>query len=140
MADDGDRHVPGDDDRRALDALDTRLQSARAQAQDPLKRPGAEKSEKGGPLGLAFRVSVEIVSAVAVGVAIGWLADEWFGTRPWLMLVFIVLGGAAGMLNVYRMASGFGYAVGYQKRDQDSHASAGAEPGGPAGPEDRKPD
>ena len=137
MADDPNPRAPSDDDRRALDALDSRLKSARGHAQDPLKQPGAEKSEKGGPLGLAFRVSVEIVSAVAVGVAIGWLADEWFGTRPWLMLVFIVLGGAAGMLNVYRMASGFGYAVGYQQRDQDP---ATTDNGAAAEPEDRKPD
>ena len=109
-----------DDDKRALDALDQRLEQAREQSQDPLKDARAKKSEKGGPLGLAFRVSVEIVSAVAVGVAIGWLADEYFGTRPWLMLVFIVLGGGAGILNVYRMASGFGYAVGYQKRDDEA--------------------
>lgn len=106
-----------DDGKKALDELDSRLAAARQHAQDPLKQPGAEKSEKGGPLGLAFRVSVEIVSAVAIGVAIGWFADEWLGTRPWLMLVFIVLGGGAGILNVYRMASGFGYAVGYQKRE-----------------------
>lgn len=109
-----------DDDKRALDELDSRLERARRQAQDPLKRESAENDEKGGPLGLAFRVSVEIVSAVAIGVAIGWFADEWLGTRPWLMLVFIVLGGAAGMLNVYRMASGFGYAVGYKKETDDA--------------------
>lgn len=67
-------------------------------------------------LGLAFRVSVEVVSALAVGVGIGWLLDEWLGTRPWLMLVFIVLGGAAGILNVVRLASGYGYDAGYRAK------------------------
>jgi len=109
--------MPDDDDKRALDELDQRLNKAREQVQDPLKQASSKNSEKGGPLGLAFRVSVEIVSAVAIGVAIGWFADGWFGTRPWLMLVFIVLGGGAGILNVYRMASGFGYAVGYEKKE-----------------------
>jgi ATP synthase protein I len=117
-----------DEAKKALDELDSRLRQAQAEKQDPLRRPGPENEEKGGPLGLAFRVSVEIVSAVAVGVAIGWLADQWLGTRPWLMLVFIVLGGAAGILNVYRMASGFGYAVGYKKDDEDE-----ARPGKGAG-------
>jgi len=65
-------------------------------------------------LGLAFRVSVEVVSALAVGLGIGWLLDQWLDTRPWLMLAFLLLGGCAGMLNVYRVAKGFGYAVGYQ--------------------------
>jgi ATP synthase protein I len=122
-----------DEAKKALDELDSRLQRARAEKQDPLRRPGPENEEKGGPLGLAFRVSVEIVSAVAVGVAIGWLADQWFGTRPWLMLVFIVLGGAAGILNVYRLASGFGYAVGYKKDDEDA-AQPGGSTGGPGKP------
>lgn len=123
-----------DDAKKALDELDSRLQAARAERQDPLRRPASENEEKGGPLGLAFRVSVEIVSAVAVGVAIGWLADQWFGTRPWLMLVFIVLGGAAGILNVYRMASGFGYAVGYKKTDEDG-AGSGGKPDGSRKPQ-----
>ena len=61
-------------------------------------------------------------------MAIGWLADEYFGTRPWLMLVFIVLGAAAGMLNVYRVASNLGYAVGYRK-DTDRTEKSGPDEG-----------
>ena len=76
---------------------------------------GAKNLPPGNALGLALRVGVELVSALAIGLAIGWLLDAWLGTRPWLMLVFILLGGAAGILNVYRMARGFGYAVGYNK-------------------------
>jgi F0F1-type ATP synthase assembly protein I len=46
------------------------------------------------------------------------------------MLVFIFLGGAAGILNVYRMARGFGYAVGYQKEsDTGEQHSRDQEPG-----------
>ncbi|NQV43830.1 MAG: AtpZ/AtpI family protein [Rhodospirillales bacterium] len=71
------------------------------------------KAPPGNALGLAFRVSVELVSALAVGLGIGWLLDEWLDTRPWLMLVFLLIGGAAGILNVYRMAKGMGYADGY---------------------------
>ena len=118
----------GNEDKRALDELDARLQHARQQPLDPLKQKIDKKSEKGSPLGLAFRVSIEITSAVAVGVVIGWLADEYFGTRPWLMLVFFVLGAAAGMLNVYRVASNFGYAVGYRK-DIDRTEKSGPDEG-----------
>ncbi len=42
-------------------------------------------------------------------------------TRPWLMVVFIILGGAAGILNVYRMARGFGYAVGYTEEKKSGN-------------------
>ena len=112
-----------------LSELDARLAKARGQAQDPLTQEGPEKSEKGGALGLAFRVSVEIVSAVAIGVVIGWLLDGWLETTPWLMVVFIVLGFAAGILNVYRLASGFGYAAGYTERDEQAGDKAGTDEG-----------
>ena len=116
-------------DYDALNSLDSRLKNARDHIQDPLNQPGAEKTEKGGALGLAFRVSVEIVSAVAIGVVIGWLLDGWLETTPWLMVVFIVLGFAAGILNVYRLASGFGYAAGYTERDEQAGDKAGTDEG-----------
>ena len=53
----------------------------------------------------------------AVGGAIGWGLDLWLETRPWLMLVLLLLGGAAGILNVYRISSGYSYAAGYKKAD-----------------------
>ena len=104
----------------ALKVLNSRLKNAREHIQDPLNQPGPEKTEKGGALGLAFRVSVEIVSAVAIGVGAGWLLDSWLGTTPWLMVVLVVLGFAAGILNVYRLAMGFGYAGGYTKQDEQA--------------------
>ncbi len=50
-----------------------------------------------------------------VGVAIGIGLDRWLGTTPWLMVVFIVLGAAAGILNVVRVMTGMGGAVGYRR-------------------------
>jgi len=98
-----------------LENLDQRLRRAKGDGPDPASQGGAKNQTPGSALGLALRVGVELVSALAVGLAIGWLLDAWLGTRPWLMLVFILLGGAAGILNVYRLARGFGYAVGYQQ-------------------------
>ncbi len=102
---------------RDLDALDARLREARGKAQDITPESKDKNQPPTNALGLAFRVGVELVSALAIGVAIGWLLDQWLGTRPWLMLVFIFLGGGAGILNVYRMARGFGYAAGYQREE-----------------------
>ena len=79
---------------------------------------GSESQQPG--IGQALRIGLEMVSAVAVGALIGWALDQWLDTKPWLLLVFIFLGTAAGMLNVYRFASGFGYAAGYQKSEQDT--------------------
>ena len=101
-----------------LSTLDTRLKKARELVQDPLTKTTMDRSEKGRVLSLAFRVALEIVSAVAIGVCLGWFLDDWLGTKPWLMLTFVVIGFAAGVLNVYRMASGFGYSAGYAKRDE----------------------
>jgi ATP synthase protein I len=54
---------------------------------------------------MGMRVGVELVSALAVAVAIGWGLDEWLGTRPFLLMLFFVLGGAAGVANVWRLVS-----------------------------------
>ena len=103
--------------KRELDSLEARLRDARSRAEDIVPESKEKNQPPMSALSLAFRVGVELVSALAIGVAIGWLLDQWLDTRPWLMLVFIFLGGGAGILNVYRMARGFGYAVGYQRED-----------------------
>jgi ATP synthase protein I len=54
---------------------------------------------------MGMRVGIELVSALAVAVAIGWFLDEWLGTRPFLLMLFFVLGGAAGVANVWRLVS-----------------------------------
>jgi ATP synthase protein I len=119
---------PGDD----LQRLDARLRQVRDAAGPGPRQPGPGEQSPKSALGLAFRVGVELVSALAVGLGIGWLLDSWLGTRPWLMLAFILLGGAAGILNVYRMARGFGYAVGYKQngkpgRDRPADKGPGIE-------------
>ena len=53
---------------------------------------------------IGFRIGVELLSAVVVGAALGYLADQLLGTRPWCLAVFLFFGGAAGVLNVYRLA------------------------------------
>ncbi len=98
-----------------IGSLDARLKKARGETDASGNGGGAGGQLPGRALGLAFRVGVELVSALAIGLGIGWLLDAWLDTRPWLMVVFIFLGGAAGILNVYRIARGFGYAVGYTK-------------------------
>lgn len=66
--------------------------------------PGLSPSQ-GNALGMGLRVGVELVSALAVAVAIGWGLDKWLGTKPFLLMLFVVLGGAAGVANVWRLVS-----------------------------------
>jgi ATP synthase protein I len=59
-------------------------------------------AKESSALGLGLRVGVELVSALAVAVAIGWGLDRWLHTLPLFLVIFMVLGGAAGLLNVWR--------------------------------------
>ena len=53
-------------------------------------------------MGIGMRVGVELVAALAVAVAIGWGLDRWLRTMPLFLVIFVFLGGAAGLLNVWR--------------------------------------
>lgn len=98
----------------SLEELDARVREARSrQADGKRAREQGERSEDG--FGLAWRIGLELVSALIVGVGIGYMLDRWLGTKPWLLILFFVLGSAAGLLNVFRAAKGLGGAVGYKK-------------------------
>ena len=64
----------------------------------------SEKNGQNSSLGVAFKMSTELVSAVAVGTIIGFILDNWFGTKPWLILIFFFVGVAAGIMNVVKTA------------------------------------
>ena len=55
-------------------------------------------------IGTAFKLSTELVSAVAVGTIIGFILDKTFDTKPWLILIFFFVGVIAGIINVFRSA------------------------------------
>lgn len=98
----------------SLSDLGARLRRARQRESEGEPVEGPARPPLSG-IGLAFRVGVELVAAIAVGVGLGLLVDRWLGTKPWGMAVFFVLGSAAGVLNVYRAVSGIGASVGYRK-------------------------
>ena len=60
--------------------------------------------QKGTFMGFAFKLGTELVAAVAVGTIIGFILDSWFDTKPWLIIVFFVIGITAGIMNVVKSA------------------------------------
>jgi len=108
---------------QALEDLDARVREAqrRMSAANPPRGQGDGSSRSG--LGLAFRLGVELVSALILGVAIGYLLDRWLGTKPWLLILFFILGSAAGLLNVFRVANGEARVVGFGQRGRPDKTS-----------------
>ncbi len=83
------------------DQFKTRLKIAKnkARSKKPSKSEGSSSS-----MGTAFKMSTELVSAVVVGTIIGFILDNWFGTKPWLILIFFFVGVTAGIMNVVKSA------------------------------------
>jgi ATP synthase protein I len=66
--------------------------------------PGQRPTTDASAMARGFRLSTELVAGVLVGAGVGWLIDRWLGTTPLGMLVFLLLGFVAGVLNVMRAA------------------------------------
>ena len=67
--------------------------------------PGASPTSDGSGLARGLRLSSELVAGVVVGALIGWALDHWVGISPWGLIVFVLLGFAAGVRNVIRAAA-----------------------------------
>jgi ATP synthase protein I len=104
----------GDDDRNEPPAdeaaLSARLQrlGERLGQQNP-DRPSDNDARRGAgsdtsALARGLRLSAEFVAGILVGAGFGWLMDRWLGTSPWGMIVLLLLGFAAGVLNMIRAA------------------------------------
>ena len=83
------------------DPFKTRLEIAKKKVS---KRNLSEKNHNPTPIGTAFKLSTELVSAVVVGTIIGFILDKTFGTKPWLILIFFFVGVVAGISNVIKSA------------------------------------
>ena len=110
MADDAREKGAGEQlpaDEAALSArlkrLGERLGRVRRDASSE-KGPGQRPAADPSAIARGFRLSTEFVAGVVVGAAIGWLVDRWLGISPWGMIVFLLLGFAAAVLNVMRSA------------------------------------
>lgn len=126
---DQDRGNPGEKPPELAD-IGRRLKDLGHGAEEPASGPDRAGGQGSG-LGLGMRISVELVVTTAVGTGLGWLLDDVLGTRPLMLVIGLLLGGAAGVMNVYRVAQGLDDGVGLgramdQKR-QDKRRDDGAD-------------
>jgi ATP synthase protein I len=89
-----------------LARLGERLERARSEQ----KQGSSDGSEEPPPsgLGVGFRIGIELLASLIVGLALGWVADRFLGIRPWGVVLGFFIGAAAGMVNVFREAQGLG--------------------------------
>jgi ATP synthase protein I len=111
--------APADGDLPArLKALDAQLDRQRDGAAERV-RASARSASDPSAIGRAFRMSTEFVAGVVAGGGIGWLFDYALGTSPGGLIVFLLLGFAAGVFNVVRAAGTSGPAAGAGSKPQN---------------------
>jgi ATP synthase protein I len=87
-------------------AFEQRLRAAEGAANPAVRESAAKQAGSAQrAVELAFRLGVEMVAAMVIAVVIGWGLDRLFHTKPWLMIVMVPVGMAAGIRNLVR-ASG----------------------------------
>ena len=85
------------DENDALHRLSQKVNKAHAQRTTERPQRG-----RGTAIGLAYRLSIELVVGIVVGGYLGWWMDRFFGTKPLFLLLMLSLGMAAGVLNILR--------------------------------------
>lgn len=106
MSDPRDTDGPRDGNKPGSVTSDLAARIAQARANRPAQAR-AGNGEKGGmtKLAWAYRLAAEFVAAILVGMGLGWGVDQLFGTGPWGMIVLLLVGFAAGVVNVMRAAA-----------------------------------
>jgi ATP synthase protein I len=127
------------------DALKRRASELGRKLEDVQARKALQSGEshaRGTGVGQAFKLAIELVVGVVVGTGMGWVLDRQLGTAPWFLILFLLLGFAAGMSNLFRSARRMQAAAEPLQRaapsvpdevdedDDGKKPSAGTKPGG----------
>jgi len=102
-------------ERDQLDELENRIEAAR-RARRP-KRSGPNKYDTSS---LAWRMVIELVVGMALGCFIGYGLDSWLGTLPLFLVIFALLGFAAGIRTMMRSADEVSRKRVLQSQDEDT--------------------
>jgi len=99
---------PGDESaalRARLNRLSAELKGRPAPTPTPEQKPERKPDAAGSAMSLGLRAGSEFVSAVIIGLGIGWVLDHVLHTNPAFLIVFFLIGVAAGIWNVIRLTS-----------------------------------
>ena len=69
--------------------------------------------KKTDSLNIYYRVGTELLAGLIIGAGIGWTLDQWVNTTPLLLIIFFILGGVAGIYNLWRVLTGKGLKMGF---------------------------
>ena len=64
-------------------------------------------------LNIYYRVGTELLAGLIIGAGIGWTIDQWLNTTPLFLIIFFILGGVAGIYNLWRILTGNGLKMGF---------------------------
>ena len=92
--------MPDASDPNGLDKLQSRIEAAKA-ARDP----GRQHHDHHSAAGAAWRMVIELVVGMGIGLGIGFGLDRFFGTIPIFLILFTLLGFAAGVRTMMRSAA-----------------------------------
>ncbi len=120
---DDERPESGAAGHRATADLEARIARARGRSSAETGAAPVRAQNTSGALTLGWRLGSEFVAAIIVGAGLGYLLDMFLPTRPWGMIVLLLLGFAAGILNVVRAS-------------KELNAAAAVPPGTPSVPDD----
>ena len=77
------------------------------------KKDNKNKFKKTDSLNIYYRVGTELLAGLIIGAGIGWSLDQWVNTTPLFIIIFFILGGVAGIYNLWRVLTGKGLNMGF---------------------------
>ena len=98
-----------------LDNLKNKIDKTRGpdtSAEDAAREEHADNVSKGA------RAGAELVGCIGGGAVIGLLLDNWLGTKPWFLIIMLMLGIVAAFVNIYRATQNIGTSIGYSELHQ----------------------
>lgn len=85
--------------------LEQRLKSLKDKAEGGKGGGVSQINREAGVAGLGWRISIELVVGIVVGLAMGYFLDRWLDTKPAFMITLMFLGFGAGIMNVIRLTN-----------------------------------